>query len=74
MLFRSLAERVKAEGNLRADSLAARGGDNPIAQAAARAAADRLRKESDDRSARLVAEADARADSLVAAARRRSAP
>ena len=69
---RTLAERVKAEGNQRADSLAARGGTNPIAKAAAQTAADRLRKDSDERSAGIVREGDARADSLVSDARRKA--
>jgi AsmA-like C-terminal region len=69
---RTLADRVKTEGNLRADSLAARGGSNPLAGAASKVAADRLRKESDDRSAQIIREADARADSLVAGAKRKA--
>jgi hypothetical protein len=71
---RSLAERVKREGYLQADSLLARSGDG-LAGVAAGVAADRLRKEADDKSARIVSEADQRADALVAEARQQaSAP
>jgi hypothetical protein len=68
---RALAERARTEGHARADSLVARAG-TPLARAAARTAADRLRRETDDRADRIVQEADARADALVAEARRRA--
>jgi hypothetical protein len=66
---RSLAARVKKEGYLQADSVAAKGG-NGLAAIAANAAADRIRKEADSKSARIVQEANVRADSLVAQAKR----
>jgi cell division septum initiation protein DivIVA len=47
--------------------------EGPLAQAAAKLAADRLRKEADAKSARIVQEADQRAQSLVAEARRGAA-
>ena len=68
----SLAARVKAEGYRQADSLTARAGTNPLAQMAAKAAADKLRQQADDKAARIVREANQRADSLVAAARARA--
>jgi hypothetical protein len=67
---KTLSESVKREGHLQADSLVARSGDG-LARIAATAAADRLRKEADDKSARIVREADQRAESLVAEARKR---
>ena len=66
-----LADKVKQEGYQQADSLEARPG-NALARVAAAAAADRLRKEADDRSARIVQEADQRASALVAEARKRA--
>lgn len=63
---------MKQEGYQRADSLVAKAGSNPLLQAAAKAAADRLRKEADDKAAAIVREADQRADSLVAAARQQA--
>jgi hypothetical protein len=65
----SLAAKVKKEGYLQADSIAAKGGTG-LGAIAANAAADRLRKETDSKSARIVREANARADSLVAQAKR----
>jgi hypothetical protein len=64
----SLAEQVKREGYLQADSLVARS-EGPFAQAAAKLAADRLRKETDAKAASIVSEADKRAESLVAEAK-----
>jgi hypothetical protein len=66
----TLADKVKSEGHQQADSLVAKAGDNPLVQAAAKPAADRLRKQSDDKAAGIVRAANERADSLVAAARR----
>ncbi|HEU4647920.1 MAG TPA: AsmA-like C-terminal region-containing protein, partial [Gemmatimonadales bacterium] len=68
----ALAEKVKAEGYRQADSITAKAGSNPLLQAAAKPAADRIRKQSDDKAAGIVAEANRRADSLVAAARRQA--
>jgi F0F1-type ATP synthase membrane subunit b/b' len=68
----TLADKVKSEGNRQADSLVAKAGDNPFVQAAAKPAADRLRKQSDDKAAGIVRAANERADSLVAAARRQA--
>ena len=65
----ALSEKVKREGHSQADSLVARA-DGPLAQAAARLAADRLRKESDAKAAGIVREADQRAASLVAEAKK----
>ncbi len=67
----SLAERVKREGYQQADSLVARSGEG-LGRIAAMAAADRLRKESDEKSAGIVREADARANALVAGARKQA--
>jgi hypothetical protein len=66
---KGLAAKVKKQGYLQADSISAKGG-NGLAAIAANAAADRVRKETDSKSARIVREANARADSLVAQARR----
>jgi hypothetical protein len=67
---KTLSETVKREGHLQADSLVARSGEG-LAAIAAGAAAERLRKEADDKAARIVREADQRAESLVAEARKR---
>ena len=69
---RALAEKVKREGHLQADSLVAKS-EGPFAQAAAKLAADRLRKESDAKAARIVSEADQKADALVAEAKQGAA-
>jgi hypothetical protein len=66
---KALAAKVKKEGYLQADSVAAKGGTG-LAAIAANAAADKLRQETDSKSARIVREANARADSLVARAKR----
>ena len=67
-----LAETVRREGNVRADSLLARV-TNPLAKAAAKPAADALRKESADRADQIVREANKRADDLIAEARKKAA-
>jgi hypothetical protein len=66
----SLAARVKETGYKQADALTAEAGNNPLAQAGAKLAADKLRQESDDKAAGIIGEASKRADSLVEAARR----
>jgi hypothetical protein len=68
----SLAARVKLTGYQQADSLTAKAGNNPLLQAGAKVAADKLRQESDDKAAGIIGEASKRADSLVAAARRQA--
>jgi hypothetical protein len=65
----TLADKVKSEGYRQADSLVAKAGDNALVQLAAKPAADKLRKQADDKSAGIVRAANARADSLIAAAR-----
>jgi hypothetical protein len=66
----SLAAKVKQTGYQQADALTAEAGDNPLAQAGAKVAADKLREESDNKAQGIINEASRRADSLVAAARR----
>ena len=68
----SLAAKVKLTGYQQADSLTAKSGSNPLLQAGAKVAADKLRKESDDKAAGIISEASKRADSLVAAARKQA--
>jgi hypothetical protein len=67
-----LSAKVKGEGYAQADSLVARS-EGPLAQAAAKLAADRLRKETDAKAARIVSEADQRANALVAEAKQKGA-
>ena len=68
----TLADRVKAEGYARADSLVARAGGNPLLKAAAKPAGDKLRREADDKAAKIVREADQRAQGLVDGAKERA--
>jgi len=68
----SLASKVKLTGYQQADSLTTRAGNNPLLQAGAKVAADKLRKETDDKAAGIIGEANKRADSLVAAAKRQA--
>ena len=68
----SLAAKVKLTGYQQADSLTARAGSNPLLQAGAKVAADKVRKESDDKAAGIIGEASKRADSLVAAAKKQA--
>jgi F0F1-type ATP synthase membrane subunit b/b' len=68
----ALADKVKLEGYKQADSLTAKAGDNPLLQAAAKPAADKLRKESDSKAAGIIDEANRRADSVIAAAKRQA--
>ena len=65
----TLADKVKTEGYRQADSLVAKAGDNALVQMAAKPAAEKLRKQADDKSATIIRTANERADSLVAAAR-----
>ncbi len=71
MEAQTLADKVKREGYLQADSLTARA-TNPILRAAAKPAADQLRKQTDEKAAGIIREADQRANNLVAEARRAS--
>jgi hypothetical protein len=66
-----LAEGVRLEGDVQANSLLERA-TNPLARTAARPAADRLRREADERAQQIVREGDRRADELVAEAQRRA--
>src|SRR4051794_14213072 len=50
----ALADRVKAEGNAHADSLVARAGNNPLLKVAAKPAGEKLRREADDKAAKIV--------------------
>jgi uncharacterized protein involved in outer membrane biogenesis len=68
----SLAANVKRLGYQQADSLVGKGGSNPLVQAGAQVAADRLRQESDNKAKGIVDEASRRADSLVAQAKRQA--
>jgi len=68
----SLAAQVKQTGYQQADSLMGRAGNNPLLQAGAKVAADKLRQETDSKATGIVSEATRRADSLVAAARRQA--
>ena len=68
----TLSDKVKTEGYRQADSLVAKAGGNPFVQAAAKPAADRLRKQTDEKAAGIVSAANQRADSLVATARRQA--
>jgi hypothetical protein len=68
----SLAATVKRTGDQQADSLMGRAGSNPLLQAGAKVAADKLRKESDDKAKGIVDEASRRADSLVAGAKKQA--
>jgi uncharacterized protein involved in outer membrane biogenesis len=64
------AARLKAEGYAQADKLVNEAKD-PISKAAARMAADKLKKEADKKEQQAIAEADKRADGLVEAARKK---
>jgi hypothetical protein len=64
----ALADNVKKEGYAQADALTAKA-TNPILQAAVKPAADKLRKETDQKAAGIVSEADKRAEDIVAKAR-----
>jgi hypothetical protein len=68
----SLAASVKRTGYQQADALTAEAGDNPLAQAGAKVAADQLRAETDNKAKGMVEEASRRADSLIAGARRQA--
>jgi uncharacterized protein involved in outer membrane biogenesis len=68
---KKLAETVRQEGYAQADRLMEEA-TNPIARAAARPAADRLRKEADDRAAQIIREADRRAEQVMDEAKKRA--
>jgi hypothetical protein len=67
----TLADKVKLEGYQQADSLVAKSKDG-LSKLAATAAADQLRKESDNRSAQIIREADQKANALIAEARKQA--
>ena len=67
----SLADKLRKEGHLRADSLEARA--TGLKRIAAKLAADKLRKETDAKADAIVREADGRAQALVDEARKRAA-
>ncbi len=67
----NLAETVRKEGYAQADKLLEEA-TNPITRAAARPAADRLRKEADDRAAQIIREADRRAEQVMEEARKKA--
>ena len=69
----SMAEKVKKEGYLQADSLVAKS-QGPLQQAGAKLAADQLRKETDAKAAGIVKEADQRANALIAEAKKKATP
>ncbi|MGH7578755.1 MAG: AsmA-like C-terminal region-containing protein, partial [Gemmatimonadales bacterium] len=64
----ALAETTRREGYQQADALE-KEPSNPLLRAAAKAAADKLRKETDEKAAGIVREGDQRADGLIAEAR-----
>ena len=66
-----LADNVKKEGYAQADALTAKA-TNPILQAAAKPAANKIRRESDAKAAGIVSDADKRANALVAEARKKA--
>ena len=66
----SLAAKVKLAGYEQADALTAKAGDDPLAAAGAKLAADQLRQQTDQQAQGIIGEASRRADSLIAAARR----
>ncbi len=69
---KTLSDKVKLEGYQQADALTAKSGSNPLLQAAAKPAADQLRKQADDKAAGIIGEANQRADGLVAEARKQA--
>jgi hypothetical protein len=68
---RALSEKVKLEGYQQADALMEKS-SNPIVRAAAKPAADQLRTQADEKAAGIIREANRRADSLLAQARRQT--
>ena len=66
----SLAAKIKLAGYQQADALTAKAGDDPLAAAGAKLAADQLRQQTDQQAQGIIGEASRRADSLIAAARR----
>ena len=68
----SLAADVKRAGYQQADKLAAEAGDNPLLQAGAKVAADKVRQETDDKAAGIIGEASKRADNIIATARKQA--
>ena len=67
---RAAADTIRRTANQQAQALVAKAGNDPFRQAAAKLGADRIKKEGDTRATQIVRTADARADSLVAAAKR----
>jgi uncharacterized protein involved in outer membrane biogenesis/vacuolar-type H+-ATPase subunit H len=68
---RKAADSLRKEGYLQADKLEA-GAKGPLAQLAAKGAADKLRGETDKKANQLISEADQRADKLIEEARKKA--
>ncbi len=65
---RNLAEKTRKEGYAAADKLE-KEATNPVAKTIAKKAADKLRKETDEKAQQIIAEGDRKADEIMAKAR-----
>ncbi len=68
---RKLSDQVRDEGYAQADALAKKGG-NPLEKAAAKKAAEKLRKETDNKTNKIVSEADQKSEALLNEARQKA--
>ena len=69
---RKLADVAKQEGYAAADKVVA-AASNPIAKAAAKKIAEKMKKETDEKCAKIIAEGDRKADDIMAKARAEAA-
>lgn len=65
---RSLADQTRKQGYAAADKLVSEA-NNPIAKAAAKKLADKMKKETDEKANKIIAEGDKKADSVLAKAK-----
>ena len=68
---KKLSEETKKNGYAQADALQNKGG-NPLEKVANKKLAEKLRKETDDKSAKIVSEGDAKADAIMKEAQKQA--
>ena len=66
------AERIRKEGYRQADSLVKKAGNNPLKKAGAKVAADRVKKETDEKVDKLKKETDKKAADIMVAAEKQA--
>ena len=69
---KSVSDKIRKEGYAQADNLVKQAGNNPLAVAVAKKAAEKLKKETDKKADQVIAEADKQADTVVNEAKKKA--